>query len=104
MRCLNITIVGDSDLECDHDFTVGIESISPAVSSDLSSSITVNIDDSVDGEPDTMIINTRDTLSLHIRVVFKYKISVGMHTTAMCSYINYRLSKTYVLHNGFVDV
>ncbi len=53
MLCVDITIVEDSDVECDHDFTVGIESISPTVNDDLSSSITVNIDDSVDGEPPT---------------------------------------------------
>ncbi len=53
MQCLNITIVEDSDVECDHDFTVGIESISPAASDDLSSTVTVNIDDSVDGKPAT---------------------------------------------------
>ncbi len=58
MQCVNITIVEDSDVECDHDFTVGIGSISPTVNDDLSSSITVNIDDSVDGEPATHQILT----------------------------------------------
>ncbi len=53
MQCLNITIVEDSVLDCDRDFTVGIESVTPAASDDLSSSITVSIDDSVDGKPAT---------------------------------------------------
>ncbi len=51
MQCVNITIVEDSDVECDHDFTVGIGSISPTVNDDLSSSIIVSIDDSADGKP-----------------------------------------------------
>ncbi len=51
MRCLNITILEDTDVECDQDFTVGIQSIIPDVSDDLPSSITVSIDDGGDGKP-----------------------------------------------------
>ncbi len=51
MQCLNITIEDDSDVECDHDFTVGIDSTSPMVSADLSANVTVTISDTVDGTP-----------------------------------------------------
>ncbi len=50
MQCLNITIDDDSGVECNHDFTVGIDSVSPAVSADLSSNVTVTIDDTIDGK------------------------------------------------------
>ncbi len=49
MQCLNIAIDDDSDVECNHDFTVGIDSVSPAVSVDLSSNVTVTINDTIDG-------------------------------------------------------
>ncbi len=49
MQCLDITIDDDSDVECNHDFTVGIDSVSPAVSADLSSNVTVTINDTIDG-------------------------------------------------------
>ncbi len=68
-QCLNITIVEDTDVECDHDFTVGIQSIIPEVANDLSSTVTVNIDDSADGKPATHYYTPigypRDTVSLH---------------------------------------
>ncbi len=50
MQCLNITIEDDTDVECNHDFTVGIDSVSPAVSVDLSPNVTVTINDTTDGK------------------------------------------------------
>ncbi len=50
MQCHNITIEDDTDVECNHDLTVGIDSVSPAVSADLSSNVAVTINDTVDGK------------------------------------------------------
>ncbi len=50
MQCLDITIENDAEVECNHDFTVGIDSVCPAVSVDLSSNVTVTIIDTVDGK------------------------------------------------------
>ena len=47
--CTNITIVGDDVLECDHYFTVEINSTSPSVTID-STNVTVTIKDTDDGE------------------------------------------------------
>ncbi len=83
MQCLNITIVNDTDVECDHDFTVGIESITPEVANDLSSTVTVTIDDSADGKPAThyntpmfSLSHLRDTVSVHF---FNIIVCVNMN-------------------------
>ncbi len=74
MRCLNITIVEDSDAECDQDFTVGIESISPAaaVSGDLPSSITVNIVDGKSATHQCLVVSTRYTFVAHFESCVKH--------------------------------
>ena len=48
--CTNITIVEDDVLECDHDFTVEITSISPSITVGTPSNVTVTIQDTDDGE------------------------------------------------------
>ncbi len=81
MRCLNITVVDDADVECVRDFTVGIESISPAVSTDLSSNITVNIDDSADGKSATQPMSC----TLFLGCVCNGKLCGGTYTIILCT-------------------
>ena len=44
---INITIFDDDVLECDHDFTVAIDSTSPMVTVGMPSSVTVTIQEDI---------------------------------------------------------